>query len=75
MKKLQTPPKKSCHLFPSNPPLKLRSYQAPLFEILVGGSTPPPPAEREGGCTLWQRQLTLQYHLFSKTDFFLKNIF
>ena len=49
------PPPPLTLLFSSNLFSKLRSYQAPLFENLEGGSTPPPPpAERGGGegCTL-----------------------
>ena len=44
-------PKKVTSLISSNPLSKLRPYQAPLFENLVGGST---PAGRKGvwGCTL-----------------------
>ena len=35
------------------PPSKNKSCQAPFFETLVGGSTPPSPAaERGGGCIL-----------------------
>ena len=41
-------------LFSSNLFSKLRSYQAPLFENLEGGSTPPPQQKGVGGegCTL-----------------------
>ena len=43
MRQLQsTPPQKSHPLFPSNLPLKLKVLSSPpLFENLVGGSTPP----------------------------------
>ena len=49
--KLQSPLKKVTPSFPATPSQKLRSCQVPppLFENLVGGSTP--PAERRG-CTL-----------------------
>ena len=50
-----TPLKKITSLFSSNPPLKVKDLSSPpLFENLVGGSSPP-PAERGvggGGCTL-----------------------
>ena len=42
------PPEKSLPLFPSNPSLKVEVLSnPPLFENLVGGSTP--PAEKGGG--------------------------
>ena len=46
VKKLRPPPPEKSHLlFPSNPPLKAEVQSShPLFEKLVGGSTP--PAER-----------------------------
>ena len=48
--KLATPLKKVTHLFPSNPPLKIEVLSTPpLFENLVGGSTPLPRAEKGGG--------------------------
>ena len=50
--KIETPLKKVTPSFPATPVSKLRSCQAPLFENLVGGSTPSsplPPAERGGG--------------------------
>ena len=39
---------KVTHLFLSNPPLKTDSVKPPLFENLVGGSTPP-PLQKGGG--------------------------
>ena len=42
------PPEKVNLLFPSNPPLKTEVLSSPpLFENLVGGSTPPP--SKKGG--------------------------
>ena len=58
MSKLQLPLKKVTPLFPSNPPLKLRSCQAPpFFEIWLEAQTPTPtplpsPHLQNGGCTL-----------------------
>ena len=52
--KTETPllPKKSQPLFSSNPPLKIRDpVKSPLFENLVGGSTPSPLPER-GSATM-----------------------
>ena len=48
---LQSPPKKVTPLFPNNPPVKIKVLSRPLFEHLVGGSTPLPatPAPVEGG--------------------------
>ena len=54
MKSLQSPLKKVTPLFPRKPLSKLQSRQAPLFENLVGDSTPPtppppPPAQQKNG--------------------------
>ena len=48
--KIATSPKKGHPLFLSNPPLKMKvlSIPHPLFENLIGGPTPPPPAEKFG---------------------------
>ena len=47
--------KKGYPLFTSNVPLKLISYQVPLFENLAGGSTfsYPQKVGGGGGCTLY----------------------
>ena len=74
--KITTPLKKVTPSFPATPPLKLRSCQAslpPLFENMVGASTPTPPppptttpppptitttTSRKGaGCTLWLKKI------------------
>ena len=66
MLKLQPPPEKSHPLFPCNPPLKIEVLSAPpLFENLIGGSTPPPHTHTEGGVH------TMMLH-FAKEDLNLK---
>ena len=49
MKKLQTPPKKSCHLFPSNPPLKIEILSSPPFRNFGRWLNPPSPSRKGGG--------------------------
>ena len=47
---------KKSPLFPSNPPLNVkilsRPSPPPPYENLVGGSIPPSPSRKRGGCTL-----------------------
>ena len=68
-------------LFPSNPSLKVEVLSsAPLFENLVGGSTPPPPCRRgEGVHTMLKKEYKVELNTeavarsYAVKKVFLKN--
>ena len=74
MWQLQTPWKKSPHLFSQEPPSESWGpVKAPLFENLVGGSTPPPsPFRKVGGVhtmrTIYSSRFYFTFNQFGRVQ-------